>query len=416
MLPLLAYNTVLTLAAPIAAAGLVFSRRHAPLLGRFRPKAGPFPARPLWVHACSVGEVNAARPLLKAAAERWPTIPILLTVSTVTGREQAENVPGATQTAWFPWDLPWSVRGFLRRVQPRALVLLETELWPNVLRETARAGVPVMLASGRLSDKHYASYQRWGGVLRPLLPSLCAGMQNPAYAERLIALGAAADNVRVTGNIKFDLELAPMTEDERQALRQAHGFGVDDLILLFGSTRPGDEALAAHCFSVLKPSYPNLALVVAPRHVQRAEEVLRILEGPVLRRSAVKGGQSPCGERILLVDTLGELSRFYGIADIAVIGGSFYPGVEGHNPLESAAQGVPTVFGSYMRNVADLAQALTAVQGACAVSGPDALPGVLKELLANPAQRAAMADRGRAAIETGRGAIRRTLDLIEPLL
>jgi len=411
------YDVAVSCAAPLGALWLMAHRRHRPLLARFAPPLPPFERRPLWVQACSVGEVGTARPLIRAFHERHPDVPVLLTASTVTGHALAQSLGGGVDVAWFPFDHKTVVRRFLRRARPRALALIETEIWPNVLRETRRYGVPVVLLNGRLSDKHHPRYVRWRRFLRPVFEQIsAAGMQNQEYADRLAALGVARPAIHVTGNTKFDGVRTALEPGACAAIRDENGFGPEDPVLVFGSTRPGDEALAAQCWQALRDEVPGLRLVVAPRHLERLDEALAPFDEPVLRRSEVRQGQRPAGQRVFVLDTVGELVGFYAVATVAVVGGSFYAGVNGHNPLEPAALGVPTVFGPYMRNFIDPARVLTEQDGARQVDGPEDLLPALRHLLADVDARSPLAARGRAAVMANRGAVDRCLDLLDAVL
>lgn len=409
------YWVLVSLAAPIAAGWLFINPKHRRLLERFRPAVPSLTRAPIWVHACSVGEVQTARPILLAIEQRWPGSTVLLTVSTLSGYELAASWGGKVRFTWFPFDHPLAVKRFLAKLNPRLLVLIETELWPAVLNETRRRGVPIAVVNGRLSDKHYARYRRWrpflGFMFRPLS---IAAMQNDEYARRIADLGAPA--VHVTGNTKFDGARTQRDPAVEGALRHENGFSETGRILLFGSTRPGDEALAAACWTVLREKFPDLHLVIAPRHTGRLSEALAPFDEPILRRSQVKSGQTPNHERVFCLDTTGELAGFYALASVAVIGGSFYPGVEGHNPIEPAALGVPTVFGPYMRNFDLPARALIEAGGARQAASPEALCTVLEDLLDSEASRTLIGERGREVVLANQGAIDRTLDLLENLI
>ena len=409
------YQVATSLAAPFGVAWLAMHPRYRPLLRRFAPRApGGLAAAPLWVHACSVGEVNTARPLVRAMAQRWPDVPVCLTVSTVAGHELVRRTWADVPCTWLPFDQVVCVRRFVRRLRPRALVVMETELWPNLLRETRRFGAAVMLANGRLSDKHLKRYKRFRALLRPVVAQLTlAGMQNQEYAERLVALGAPLGAVHVTGNTKFDGVATSIGPDVLADLRAETGLDADRPCVLFGSTRPGDEALAAACWKGLRDAFPAAQLVIAPRHVERLGEVLAPFDEPVRRRTDVQQGRRPAGERVFVLDTVGELVRFYALATVAVIGGSFCPGVNGHNPLESAALGVPTVFGPYMRNFVDPARELVEAGGAVQVGKPEGLADTLRRLLADPEERARLSARARETVRRNQGATERTLDLLE---
>jgi 3-deoxy-D-manno-octulosonic-acid transferase len=411
------YDIVTTLLAPFAAVGLLVHRKHRPLLGRFFPSIPVISERPIWVQACSLGEVNAARPIIAAMRKRWPEIPVLLTTSTRAGRAAATASPNDFGVAWCPFDHFLSVRGFLRRVKPRALLLVETELWPNLVGQSRRAGVPVLIVNGRLSDRHYPRYQRFAFALRSVFKQVSlAGVQNEEYAARFVEFGLEAAQVRVTGITKFDGVQDSVAVEVQDQIRAESGIEPGAPVLLFGSTRPGDEALAADCWRSLLSDFPSLRLVVVPRHLKRIDEVLASLDGPVLRRSEVLQGHVPTGGRpILVVDTMGELTAFYSIATVAVVGGSFFPGVNGHNPLEPAALGVPTVFGPFMRNFMDHAHILATNGGAVQVSSED-LAAALADLLHDSARRQVLGARGRELVFANRGAIGRNLDLLEEML
>lgn len=409
------YQVATSLAAPFGAAWLVVHPRYRPLLRRFAPVIpNGLAAAPLWVHACSVGEVNTSRPLVRAMAQRWPDVPVCLTVSTVAGHDLAGKTCADVPCTWLPFDHLVCVRRFVRRMRPRALVVMETELWPNLLREARRFGAAVMLANGRLSDKHLQRYERLRGLLRPVVAQLTlAGMQNQEYAERLVALGAPPRVVHVTGNTKFDGVATSIGPHVVADLRAETGLDADRPCVVFGSTRPGDEALAAACWKGLRDEFPAAQLVIAPRHIERLGETLAPFDEPLLLRTHVQQGRRPAGERVFVLDTVGDLVRFYALATVAVIGGSFYPGVNGHNPLESAALGVPTVFGPYMRNFVDPARELVEAGGAVQVGDPEGLADTLRRLLADPEERARLSARAGEAVRRNQGATDRTLDLLE---
>jgi len=407
------YNTALSLIAPCGAIWLRCHPRHRTLIARFNPPVPPLNHPPVWLHACSVGEVNTARPIVKALQARLPNIPMLLTVSTSAGHALAVKTCADFPVTWSPFDTRAAVRRFLDKARPRALVIVETELWPNLIRETRRRGAPVIVVNGRISDKHYPRYQRWRRFFSEALRHVTAiGAQNDTYAQRFAAIGAAPEIIHVTGNTKFDGVTTAIDAKVRSRLRLENGFPPDQPILIFGSTRPGDEALAAACWRALCKDLPGLRLIVAPRHSERLPEALAAFSEPVLRRSEVKEGRSPAGERVFLLDTVGELVSFYAISSVAVIGGSFYPGVNGHNPLEPAALGVPTVFGPYMSNFTDPARALLAARGAIQVSRPEELCAALRSLLTDPAEQRRLGTRARKAVLDNQGAIDRTVDLI----
>ena len=411
------YKIVVTLATPFVALWLAMSARRRPLLARFRPlPALNFDTPPIWVHACSVGEVNTARPILEALQRRWPETPRLITVSTPAAMALAQDIQLPAHAAWFPFDNPFLVGRFLRRLRPKALLLIETELWPCVITQTRASGAPVLLVNGRLSDTRAASYRRFAAIFRPAIRCITsAGMQNERYAERLRGLGADPARVTITGNTKFDSAPARLRNDERSALRTSLRVPPEAPVLVFGSTRPGDEALAAQCWERLKERLPGLVLILAPRHLERLPEAWEAFKAsPLFLRSELDtAGAGMRDGGVVLLDTHGELSRIYAIATVAVVGGSFYPGVDGHNPIEPAAQGIPAVFGPYMRNFQDAADALLAQDGAVQVGSAGALHSELESLLNDSGARARLGENASRTVLENRGATERTLELIE---
>lgn len=411
------YRALLWPATPLVAAWLGASAVRWPQLRRFRPPAPPdLGERPLWVHACSVGEVTAALPFLRAMQARWPERGLLLTASTRTGYALARDRAPVPVT-WFPLDHPLSVAGFFSRMRPAALLLVETELWPGVLAQAHASGVPVAVVSGRLSDAHARAYARsrglWGAVLRPIA---AAAMQSRIYADRIAGLGVAPERIRVTGNIKYDATLPTLSSTERECLRRSLGITPDAPVVVFGSTHPKDEALAAACWRELREHFPELRIIIAPRHLDRIDDVRReLMSVPHVLRSTIStvpDNRAP----IILLDTHGELNRVYAIGNIAVMGGSIYPGVDGHNPIEPAAQGIATIVGPYMRNFADIEAQLVECGGAVQISGPDSLVATIKALLDNSADAMQVGTAALTAISTNQGAIAHTLDFIAPAI
>lgn len=412
------YNLLWALAWPVGRVYLGRSRKHAALRARLRPQLAAPVHRPIWIHACSVGEVNAARTLAAAIKREHAEVPLLFTVSTATGHAQAERALAPLGTlAWCPFDAPWAVRNFLRAAKPRMLILIETEIWPNTLRACEQDDVPILLVNGRISEKHLGRYLRAGGLFRSAFGRITlAAMQDETYAERILSLGARADHICVTGNLKYDAVSTNVDAHVRARLRKQHGIPGESPVLIFGSTRPGDEAIAAACWSHLRENVPGLHLIFAPRHLDRVEEGVAPFSDPVLRRSRLTKGGFPQGERVHCIDTHGELTQFYSIASVAVVGGSFSPEVQGHNPLEPAALGIPAIFGPCMANFAEAAQVLLEVEGAKQVQAPGELPGLLQRLLSDAAERRHIGTRGRKAVLDNQGATERNLRLLRELL
>ena len=415
------YDAVTTFAAPAGALYLLMSPRYRSLLGRFQPQMPGFSSAPVWVHACSVGEWGVGNVLSEGLRSRWPGIPLLLTASTVTGLRAARKTATVHDAAatWFPFDHPAVVGKFFRRARPRILLLVETEIWPNVLHEAARCGVPRVLVNARLSDRRYPAYQRlsrWFGETVSLIDGV--GVQNPEYAERFRSLGVPRERIRVTGNIKFDGVQASVPEEKKTALREVLGAEAGQPVVVFGSTRPGDEAMAAACWRALREAFEGLIFIIVPRHLDRVAEAQEVFGGEAVLRSELDSHKENAmgTPRVVVVDTMGELVDFYGIATAAVVGGSFDQRIQGHNPLEPAALGIPTIFGPHMRNFIDPAEALVDAGGAVQVASREDIAAALERFLGDDAGCASIGKKARQAVLANQGATRRTLDFVAEFL
>jgi 3-deoxy-D-manno-octulosonic-acid transferase len=375
---------------------------------------GPaLPAGGLWVHAVSVGEVQAAASLVRALRQRYPQLPLLLTTSTPTGRGRARSLFGdEVGVRYLPYDLPGPVRRFLDRARPRLGIVLETELWPNLYRDCARRGVPLVLASARVSARSVRRYRWLGGLVRATLARVVVAAQSEADAARFTALGADPAQVRVVGNLKFDFELPPRTEAQGRALRAT--LGAARPVWVAGSTHDGEEELVLDAHARLRAARPDALLVLAPRHPPRFAAVAALLRRRGVAFVARSTAQPVTATtEVLLVDTLGELVLFYAAADVAFVGGSLVP-VGGHNLLEPAALGKPVITGPYTANAAPVARLLIDAGAAEVVADGAALAASVTRLLADPAAMRGAGGRGLAAVGANRGALARFLALLEP--
>jgi len=360
--------------------------------------------RPLiWVHAVSVGEARASAGLVRALAAEHPGHEVLVTCTTAAGRDALKSLHGeSVAVAWLPYDLPGAVRRFLEHYRPALAVLVETELWPNLLAACAAFDVPVMLANARLSERSARGYDRLAALARPAVASLalvCA--QGEADAARLRALGAR--RVVTAGNLKFDSVVVEEKRAEGREWRRALGRPA----VLLASTRDGEEAALLEALE-RRPS--DVLVVVVPRHPSRFAEVAALAQA---RRSA--GDRPVAATRVFLGDTMGEMDFYYAAADVAVIGGSFAP-LGGQNLIEACAAGVPAVLGPSMFNFEEATR--LALEAGAALQAPDAA-GAAREvldLLSDPARRAKMGEAGRALCAAHRGATRRHLDYCAELL
>ena len=382
-------------------------------LGR-SSRSGEAPA--LWLHAVSLGEMTAAAPLVRALRLQHPHVPLLLTSATPTGRARARDLFGDTVDVRFlPYDMPGAVARFLDAVRPRLGIIMETELWPNLFGECERRGVPLVLASARLSEKSAARYRRLGGLFhRTAFAISVVGAQTAADAERFIAIGARSDRTHLVGNIKFDVQPGTAMAGRGRELRAS--FGAARPVWIAGSTHAGEEEQVLAAQKELLVRRPDALLLLVPRHPGRFQAVADLLGRLQFRFARRSGGEAAdLGTQVLLVDTVGELAALYAAADVAFVGGSLVP-VGGHNLLEPAALGIPVLTGPHHSNGKDIAEMLILEGGARQVNDAIQLAAAVAELLSDSNERRRMGAVGRRMVESNRGAVSRLLALIEPLL
>ena len=383
---------------------------------RFGFGAPPAP-HGVWVHAVSVGEVQACAPLVSALFRLHPDLALTVTTFTPTGAARARALFGnMAQVRYVPYDLPGAVRRFFARVQPRLAVIFETELWPNLYRECGRRRVPLVLASARLSARSVGRYRRLGALFRDTLAhTAVVAAQGPDDAERFQALGADPASTHVTGNIKFDFELPADISTRGAQLRSR--FAPDRPLWVAGSTHGGGEEQAVlEAQRRVRAEHPGALLVLAPRHPPRFAEVAQSLAQTgvgFVRRSQSAAGDADC--EVLLLDSLGELLDFYAAADVAFVGGSLVA-VGGHNLLEPAALGVPILTGPDNSNGAEVARLLIGRGAAEVVHNAAELGARVSALLADAPARERIGAQGRESVDGNRGALAKLLALIEPLL
>jgi 3-deoxy-D-manno-octulosonic-acid transferase len=420
----LLYLAALYLAAPVISAVLAArGLRDRSYWRNFRERFGlgaPISSAPIWIHAVSVGEVQAAAALVGALRERYPQTPVLVTTFTPTGAARARaSFREAAEVRYLPFDLPGCVRRFLDRTHPRLAVIMETELWPNLYRECRRRRIPLVIASARLSRRSTDRYRRLGALFRETVAGgVVVAAQGEGDAERFRTLGAPAERTYVTGNLKFDFALPPDIQARGRSLREHYADGRP--VWVAGSTHGGGEEEAViEAHRRVRAVHPRALLVLAPRHANRFAEVAGWLERQgvtALRRSASPSAKSASDRcELLLLDTLGELLDFYAAADVAFVGGSLTP-IGGHNLLEPAALGLPVLTGPHNANGEDVQRLLLDCGGAKIVRNAGELAAAVTELLSQPALRAQMGEHGRAAVERNRGALEKLLHLIAPLL
>ncbi|MEA3161441.1 MAG: 3-deoxy-D-manno-octulosonic-acid transferase [Gammaproteobacteria bacterium] len=374
------------------------------------------PSPSIWLHAVSLGEMSAAAPLVRALHTRYPQLALAVTAATPAGRARARDLfADVASIRFLPYDTPGSVSRFLERIRPCVAVIMETELWPNLLRECEWRRVPVFLASARLSAKSVSRYRRFGSLFSGVFtPNVTVAAQSAEDAERFRLIGASANQTRVIGNVKYDLAVSTAIIEAGRVLRAAYG---SKLVWAAGSTHAGEEeqVLAAH--SLLQAHRPDSLLLLAPRHKDRFAAVADLLarRGVKFARRSDMAGALPMDTQVLLVDTIGELMALYASADVAFVGGSLVP-IGGHNLLEPAALGLPVLTGPSHFNGKEIALLLLRRGAALQVANPEGLAAALQRLLDEPAERRRIGDIGKDIIETYRGSVERLLALIEPSL
>lgn len=366
-------------------------------LGRLGQDAPPKEA-PVWIHAASVGEVLAAEPLVRELRERRPGLPILVSTTSVPGREAAAHHLGADSVRLAPLDVAWLTDAAVRKIRPRALVLIETELWPALIRSAKRAGVPVILASGRISERAAARYARIPKLMRAMLGfvDLCL-MQSAVDAERLCALGADPERVRVVGNLKFARQASAVVAQEAENVLSR--WLAEQPLFVAASTHPGEEEMVLAAMARIWQSCPQARLLLAPRRPERFKAVAGLLQHrgvAAVRRSEFR--DPPAEVRVVLLDTLGELPAYLACATGVFVGGTFDPTVGGHNILEPALFAKPVAFGPHTGHVAEAAKRLLAARAAERVQGEEDLAAHWLRLLRQPEVAKEMGLRGREVV------------------
>jgi 3-deoxy-D-manno-octulosonic-acid transferase len=395
----------------------------------------------IWLHAVSVGEVNLLAPLLRVIERERPDWECVISTTTKTGMALAKKKYAGRTVFYCPLDFTWAVNTALRRIRPDLLVLAELELWPNLVWAARRHGARTSVINGRLSQKSYTGYRR----IRPLVARLlrcidCVAVQDETYAARFSDLGADPDSVHVTGSMKYDGAQTDRDNPGTRRLAELAGMTADDIVFLAGSTQEPEESAALDVFQRLSPDWPQLRLIIVPRHPERFDAVARMLDAsgvPWQRRTLLdqSSGHTPCAVRpaapatgsgdrcieppvvrqpVLLVDVVGELGSWWGTAHIGFVGGSL-GNRGGQNMIEPAAYGVAVSFGPNTRNFRDIVAALTESDAAVVVADTQELGEFVKNCLANPAEAAARGERAAELVRRQLGATDRTFQLLADL-
>lgn len=369
----------------------------------------------IWVHAVSVGEVLAVSELVQRLRASFPDTSIVVSTTTDTGQKLAATRFGAENVFYFPLDFAFAARRWMRALRPKLVVVAETEFWPNLLRAAKENGAGVAIVNARISDRSLPGYRRWRKPLRRVLAGIDLFLaQTKEDAARLVEIGAPADRVAVSGNLKYDIPpaTAPAIVEVLRAALAGSGAGP---VLVCGSTVDGEEELLLNAFAAVLSKFPYAVMVLAPRHPQRFEEVAELLSKPGIpffRRSQWNGG--PLAGRVLLIDTIGELASLYALADVAFVGGSLAP-LGGHNIIEPAQYGAAIIVGPHTENFREIVSMFQS-KSAVKVVDVENLNRGLVDLLADDSERRSLGNRAAETLQSQRGATAVTLARLEALV
>ena len=382
----------------------------------------------VWFHAVSVGELQVIRPLVETIERERPDVSLFVTTSTDSGYELATKMYARHSVSFAPLDFTWAIRTTIRRIAPSLIVLAELELWPNWISAASAKDIPVVVVNARLSSRSMSGYQRIGWLIKPVIRQLrWVGAQSTTYRDRFIQLGCDPTRVVETGNTKFDGATGDRKNPEVQRRRQELNLRPDDIVWLCGSTQSPEEGLCLDAYRRLSLQYPNLKLILVPRHAERFEEVAKDVAGmnlPWLRRSDMSSQTEGKGSsvalqhedwKIFLADSVGELRWWWGLADIGFVGGSF-GSRGGQNMIEPCAYGVATSFGPNTRNFADVVQLLLEGGAAVQLEEPSSLETWVRRMVEQPSERKEIAAQARQVTSEHRGAIERTWRALSLLL
>ena len=401
--------------------------RHNKYVGSFRQRLGYLPVSlnldgddSIWVHAVSVGEVLAARSVIAELRRRYPRLRLFVSTTTRAGQQLARrSVTDVDGVFYFPFDWTFAVRRTLDRVKPRLFVMIETEIWPNLLRECRRRQIPTVLVNGRISYRSFPRYQ----LIRPFFRRVLGDIdrfcvQGDEAARRLVSLGADPARITITGSLKFDaLEVIPTPGRGRERVLRFFRMSKNRPVLVAGSTLKGEEEAVVHAFNRLRTAGSNALLVIAARHPERFAEVERLCrqEGlSTVRRTELPIDAEPRADAVIL-DTIGELAEVYQIATVVFVGGSLVR-AGGHNILEPAVFGKPIIFGPHMENFAEIAETFLTNDAAVQVRSDRELETSVVSLMGDPVRRARLGAAARALVDANRGAKDKTLTVIAGLV
>jgi len=361
----------------------------------------------VWVHAVSAGETIASAPLVERLLSH--KVSIVMTNMTATGRDRVDALlNGRVDNYYAPYDVPGSVKRFIDRVQPKLLVIIDTELWPNMIHYCHQQGVKVVLVNARLSEKSFRGYQKISGLAGPMMTDIdFIASQTQAQGDRFIALGLDQKKLHVFGSIKFDIGPPDNLESKAEGLSSEFG-GRPTFIA--ASTHRGEESLVLGVFIELRRQFPDLLLIIAPRHTHRTPEIITMISDAGLS-FRLRSGDDSGNVDVFLLDTMGELSYFYAASDVAFVGGSF-AAVGGHNFLEAVVAKVPVVMGPHLSSIEDIVAQFVHRKALCLVDNKEQLLNTVFQLLSKDEYRDAMVQRASDVHKYNAGALESTLDLV----
>ena len=371
--------------------------------------------KPFWVHALSVGEVLSAFPIIEAMRKKWPNQAIVFSASTLSGFEMAQNIRNQVNDIfYFPYDLLFSVRMMIKKVDPSLFVLVESDIWPNFLIQLYKKKIPSILLNARLSKESYRGYRLFKWIMQPALNTFCGiCAQSEIQKNRFESFNIDPSKIVISGNVKFDQKRHQLSESELETLKRKYGLTQSTPIIVAGSTHAGEEQILINMFFRLIRRYPELKIIIAPRNPERAKEIMSICHKHHL--TALLYSQQKPFKHILIVDQMGVLGKLYALANIAFVGGSLVA-EGGHNPLEPASMAKPIVFGSDMHDFPEVAKRLVNEGAALQVKDPDELYTFFQRLLDNKEIAKQCGVKGLKIVKDSQGAVKQSINFIEKIL
>jgi 3-deoxy-D-manno-octulosonic-acid transferase len=371
----------------------------------------------LWIHGVSAGETKTILPLLEKIEARHPDVECLISTTTLAGHQMAQKLFRGKFVFYFPLDIGFIVKRVFRRIRPSFIILMELEIWPNLLYLADKWGAPVVIVNGRISERSYQGYKKWKKFLPEMDRISLFSVQNNEYCDRLLGLDIAASKIKVTGNIKYDGIDTSGTHDAA-GIREELRLSSKHRVFVAGSTHGGEEEALLDIYQGLSARHPDLRLVLAPRHIERVDDIVKACQKRNLRSIKRTTMDSEAGlisnNEVLLLDTIGELDRVYAAADLVFVGGSLVP-VGGHNMMEPAGKGKPVLFGPHIFNFTEDVALLERNGAAVKVEGPGMLEAWIERLLDDDHEAERLGKAARDAVARAKGATERNFELIENL-